>query len=116
MSLMVPTAIAAAVVGWLGLRRTPPNWIVMACAYAILFSPFVYAIVEWSADGFQLAMMVAGFTALTPIVGVALTAGALYKRERAKYVPDRSPGDRGGVRDRGTSLLAGSSAAGPGWR
>ena len=89
MVVMVPTAIVAGIVGWLALRPARPNWIAVACAYAILLSPFVLAIVEWSDEGLELAIAVAGFTAITPIVGVALTAGILYKRDRAKYVPGR---------------------------
>jgi hypothetical protein len=84
MFLMVPTAIVAAIVGWLALRRTPPTWIGVACAYAILLSPFVYATVTWSDEGFRLAVAIAFFTVVTPIVGVSLTAGVVYRRRPAK--------------------------------
>ena len=55
---MFPTAILAGVVGWLALRATPPHWIGVACAYAILLSPIVLGTVWWSGDGFQLAIAV----------------------------------------------------------
>jgi hypothetical protein len=84
MALMFPTAVVAAVVGWFALRATPPNWLGVACAYAILLSPIVLGTVWWPGDGFQLAMAVAFFTVLPPAVGVALTVGVFYKRSRAK--------------------------------
>jgi hypothetical protein len=84
MVLMVPTAIVAAIVGWLALRPTSPNWIALACAYAILLSPFVLATVWWSNEGLELAVAIAFFTVVTPLVGLGLTAGLLYKRGRAK--------------------------------
>ena len=80
MALMFPTAILAGVVGWLALRATPPHWIGVACAYAILLSPIVLGTVWWPGDGFQLAIAVAFFTVLPPAVGLALTVGVLYKR------------------------------------
>src|SRR5262245_24824706 len=87
MALMFPAAIGAAIVGWLALRPAQPNWIGVACAYAILLSPIAYATAQWSADGLQLAVAVALFTLVTPIVGVSLTAGVIYKRRHSRRAP-----------------------------
>ncbi|MEO8679626.1 MAG: hypothetical protein ABI665_11305 [Vicinamibacterales bacterium] len=96
MFMMFPTAIVAAIVGWWALRPTPLHWGRLIWAYFILLIPFWLAVLRDSRDGFLLAVDVASYSLVTPIVGVALTVFAIRKNKRDQAI-DEPSGNRPSV-------------------